>query len=163
MTKPEFVYMTVIAAPPEEVWKGLTTAEFTRQYWHGTRVRSDYQPGCKIEFLNPDDSIGVAGEIIKADHPEELVYTWQFTGPDSVARDDPPSRVSFRLERINLGTRLTGVHDQLVEGTQTASMITFGWPHVIAGLKTLLETGDAVDFTSPEEPGCPGEKAAANA
>ena len=86
----------------------------------------------------------------KAVHPEELVYTWQFTGPDSVAKADPPSRVSFRLERISPGTRLTVVHDQLVEGTQTASMITFGWPHVIAGLKTLLETGEAIDFTSPD-------------
>jgi len=162
MSKPEFVYMTVIAAPPEEVWKGLTTAEFTRQYWHRTRVRGDYRPGGKIEFLNPDDSIGVAGEIVRSEHPEELVYTWRFTGPDSVAKDDPPSRVSFRLERIGMGTRLTVVHDQLVEGTETASMIVFGWPHVIAGLKTLLETGEAVDFTSPEEPGCPGQPAAAN-
>ena len=42
MSKPDFVYMTVIAATPEEVWKGLTTPEFTRQYWHNTRVRSDY-------------------------------------------------------------------------------------------------------------------------
>ena len=163
MSKPEFVYMTVIAAPPEEVWKGLTTAEFTSQYWHRTRVRSDYRPGGKIQFLNPDDSVGVAGEIIQADPPEKLVYTWQFTGPDSIAKNDPPSRVSFSLERINLGTRLTVVHDQLVEGTQTASMITHGWPHVIAGLKTLLETGEAVDFTSPEEPGCPGSQASASA
>lgn len=161
MSKPEFVYMTVIAAAPEEVWKGLTTAEFTCQYWHRTRVRGDYRPGGKIEFLNPDDTVGVAGEIIKADPPDELIYTWQFTGPDSIAKDDSPSRVSFRLERINRGTRLTIVHDQLVEGTQTASMIRFGWPHVIAGLKTLLETGEAVDFTSPEEPGWPGASAAA--
>ena len=56
MSKPEFVYMTVIAAPPEEVWKGLTTAEFTRQYWHKTRVQSDYEPGGKIEFLNEEIS-----------------------------------------------------------------------------------------------------------
>ena len=162
MSKPDFVYMTVIAAPPEDVWKGLTTAEFTRQYWHQTRVRGDYRPGGKIEFLNPDNSIGVAGEMIKADRPRELVYTWQFTGADSPARDDPPSRVSFRLERIGTGTRLTIVHDRLVEGSQTASMVRFGWPHVIAGLKTLLETGEAIDFTSPGESGCPGNRAAVN-
>ena len=72
MSKPEFVYMTVIAAPPEQVWKGLTTEEFTRQYWHDTRVRSDYERGSKIEFLNPDDSIGVAGEILTAEFPKEL-------------------------------------------------------------------------------------------
>jgi uncharacterized protein YndB with AHSA1/START domain len=161
MSKPEFVYMTVIAAPPEEVWKGLTTAEFTRQYWHKTRVRSDYEPGGKIEFLNEDDSVGVAGEILTADFPIELAYTWEFTGKDSIALGDPPSRVTFKLERLNAGTRLTVVHDQLVEGTQTTSMITFGWPHVIAGLKTLLETGKAVDFTGAEESSdCPGQQAA---
>ena len=162
MSKPEFVYMTVIAAPPEEVWKGLTTAEFTQQYWHNTRVRSDYETGGKIEFLNPDDSVGVAGEVLTADFPKELAYTWQFTGKDSVALGDPPSRVTFKLERLNAGTRLTVVHDQLVEGTQTASMIKFGWPHVIAGLKTLLETGQAVDFTRAEKSDCPGQQAAAN-
>ena len=37
MSNSEFVYMTVIAAPPERVWEGLTTAEFTRQYWQATR------------------------------------------------------------------------------------------------------------------------------
>jgi hypothetical protein len=41
-------------------------------------------------------------------------------------------------------------------------MISFGWPHVIAGLKTLLETGQAVDFTGAEESDCPGQRAAAN-
>ena len=161
MSKPEFVYMTLIAAPPEQVWKGLTTAEFTRQYWHNTSVRSDYKPGTKIEFLNEDDSVVVLGEILRADHPNELAYTWQFTG-DSAAADDPPSRVTFTLEEIKVGTRLTVVHDQLEEGSLTATMISGGWPHVIAGLKTLLETGEAVDFTAPEESDCPGQQAAVN-
>ena len=162
MSKPEFVYMTVIAAPPERVWQGLTTAEFTQQYWHGTRVRSDFTPGASIEFLNADDSVGVAGEILTADPPSELSYTWRFLrNPDAAA--DPASRVTFRLESIRAGTRLTVVHDRLEENSTTASMVTFGWPHVIAGLKTLLETGEAVDFTAPEEPGCPGEKTAASA
>lgn len=161
MTKPEFVYMTVIAATPEEVWKGLTTPEFTRQYWHKTRVRSDYDVGSKIEFLNEDDSVGVCGEILRAEYPDVLAYTWQFTGADSVARDDPPSRVTFKLEAVNKGTRLTVIHDQLEEGSETATMVSFGWPHVIAGLKTLLETGKAVDFTSPEDSDCPGQPAAA--
>lgn len=160
MSKPEFVYMTVIAASPEEVWKGLTTPEFTRQYWHNTRVRSDYDAGARIEFLNEDGNVGVAGEILTANPPEELAYTWQFTDAESPARNDPPSRVTFRLEAITVGTRLTIVHDRLEEGSQTATMVSFGWPHVIAGLKTLLETGKAIDFTNPEKPECPGKRAA---
>jgi uncharacterized protein YndB with AHSA1/START domain len=161
MSKPEFVYMTVIAAPPERVWQGLTTAEFTRQYWHGTRVRSDFAPGAAIEFLNADDSVGVAGEILTADRPIELSYTWRFLrNPD--AAGDPASRVTFRLEPIRAGTRLTVIHDRLEENSTTATMVAIGWPHVIAGLKTLLETGEAVDFTAKEEPGCPGKQAAAD-
>ena len=156
MSNSEFVYMTVIAAPPERVWEGLTTAEFTEQYWHATRVRSDFTAGATIEFLNPDDSVGVAGE------PKELSYTWRFLrNPD--AADDPASLVTFRLEAIRAGTRLTVIHDRLAEGSATATMVAFGWPHVIAGLKTLLETGKPVDFTASEEPGCPGEQGAANA
>ena len=162
MSNSEFVYMTVIAAPPERVWEGLTTAEFTAQYWHATRVRSDFTAGATIEFLNPDDSVGVAGEIVTAERPKELSYTWRFLrNPD--AADDPASLVTFRLEAIRAGTRLTVIHDRLADGSATATMVAFGWPHVIAGLKTLLETGKPVDFTASEEPRCAGEQAAADA
>ncbi len=156
MSKPEFVYMTVIAAPAERVWQALTSAEFTRQYWHSTRVRSAFTPGATIEFLNPDDSVGVAGEILAADRPHELSYTWRFLR-NPAAADDPVSRVTFKLEGVRAGTRLTVTHDRLAEGSTTATLVTFGWPHVIAGLKTLLETGEAVDFTAPEEADCAGQ------
>ena len=154
--------MTVIAAPPERVWQGLTTAEFTQQYWHATRIQSEFTPGATIQFLNADDSVGVTGEILTADRPNELSYSWRFLrNPD--AAGDPSSRVTFRLEPIRAGTRLTVIHDQLVEDSATATMVAFGWPHVIAGLKTLLETGKAVDFTAPDESDCPGQQSAASA
>lgn len=47
MNSPEFVYMTVIAASAERVWQGLTTAEFTEQYWHATRIRSEFTAGSR--------------------------------------------------------------------------------------------------------------------
>ena len=52
MSKPDYAYVTIIAAPPEEVWRGLTTAEFTRQYWHTTSIRSDFEEGSPVEFRN---------------------------------------------------------------------------------------------------------------
>ena len=159
MSKPGFVYMAVIAAPPEKVWQCMTSAEFTRQYWHSTEVRSDFAKGSPIEFLMPDGEVGVRGEILEADFPTTLSYSWQFTR-DPETRDDPPSRVTFTLEPLNVGTRLTVVHDQLADGCKTAELVTFGWPHVIGGMKTLIETGNAVDFSAAEAIDCPGQRAA---
>ena len=51
MNKEKYVYETLIAAAREDVWKGLTMAEFTRQYWHSTRVNSDWAVDSRIEFL----------------------------------------------------------------------------------------------------------------
>ena len=162
MNEAEFVYMAVIAAPREEVWKALTSPEFTRQYWHETAVVSDFRAGAPIEFVTPDGTNGVSGEVLVADFPAELSYTWLFAS-EAEAGNSTPSRVTFRLEALDVGTRLVVTHDRLETGSRTHEMVSFGWPHVICGLKTLLETGKAVDFTSPEEPGCPGEKAAASA
>ena len=151
--------MTVIAASAEDVWKGLTSAEFTCQYWHGTRIQSDFKKGSKLEFLLPDGEAGVCGEVLEADYPRRLSYTWQFMR-DPDCKDDPASRVSFELEPLNVGTRLTVVHDELAYGCKTSELVSFGWPHVMAGLKTLLETGEAVDFSTAEDSDCPGRKAA---
>lgn len=159
MSNTEFKYMTVIAASPEDVWQGLTSAEFTRQYWHGTDIRSDFQKGSPLEFTTPDGEVGVCGEILAADFPTRLSYTWKFMR-DPAVKDDPASRVTFELEALDVGTRLTVIHDELAAGSMTAEMVSFGWPHVIAGLKTMLETGEAIDFTAAEASKCPGQQAA---
>jgi uncharacterized protein YndB with AHSA1/START domain len=146
MSKPDFVYMAIIAATPEEVWRGLTSAEFTQQYWHETRVQSDFSPGSPVEFILPDGRVGVTGEVLVADCPEQLSYSWQFTGAEETDRE-AHSRVTFTLERLDRGTRLTVVHDQFEPGSKTLEMVSHGWPHVICGLKTLLETGKPIDFS----------------
>ena len=146
MSDAQFVYMAVIAAPPEDVWKALTTAEFTRQYWHQTDVVSDFEVGSPIEFRTADGAVGVSGEILTSNHPAELSYTWLFAS-SAERGDDQPSRVTFRLERIDVGTRLLVIHDRLTDGSRTFEMVSFGWPHVVCGLKTLLETHSAIDFS----------------
>ena len=102
MTRPDYVYVVAIAKPPEEVWKGLTTPEFTRQYWHKTDVSSDFKVGSRIEFLTEDGHIGCEGEILSADYPAELSFTWQFPRNPETSRE-LPSRVTFRLEPIATG------------------------------------------------------------
>jgi uncharacterized protein YndB with AHSA1/START domain len=47
---PKFVYVTYIATSPEALWRALTDGTFTRQYWFGTRVESDWRPGARVTF-----------------------------------------------------------------------------------------------------------------
>ncbi len=142
----DFVYMSVIAAAPEDVWKALTTPEFTRQYWHATDVKSDFVVGSPIEFITADGGVGVTGEILRAEYPRELSYSWLFAS-EAENGNTEPSRVTFKLEALDVGTRLVVIHDQLVAESRTHDMVSFGWPHVICGLKTLLETEHAIDFS----------------
>lgn len=147
MSKPEYVYVVVIAKSPEEVWAGLTSAEFTRQYWHRTEVRSDFSVGSPIRFMLESGGVGCEGEILIANHPFELAFTWQFpNNPET--RDESPSRVTFRLESIAAGTKLTMIHDQFPANSKMLGMVREGWPLVLCGLKTLLESGRAVDFSA---------------
>ena len=149
MNNVKYVYETLIAVAREEVWKGLTMAEFTRQYWHSTRVSSDWAVDSRIEFLvdgDNGDEVGCEGKILKCNYPAELSYTWQFPrNPDT--RDEAPSRVTFFLEPVGEYTKLTVVHDRFPDDSKMYGLVSGGWIHVIAGLKTLLETGKAVDFS----------------
>ncbi len=45
MSKPQFVYVSYIETTPEKLWQALTSSEFTRQYWFGAEVRSDWKVG----------------------------------------------------------------------------------------------------------------------
>jgi len=137
----------VIASPPEAVWEGLTSPEFTKQYWHRTNVSSDFKIGSRIEFITEDGHIGCEGEILSIDYPAELSFTWQFPRNPETSME-PPSRVTFHLEPIATGTRLTVIHDQFIDSSKMYELIEPGWPLVICGLKTLLESGTAVDFSA---------------
>jgi uncharacterized protein YndB with AHSA1/START domain len=145
----EYFYVTVINAAPEKVWEALTTPEFTAQYWHQTRVHSEFRVGAPIEFFVDDDRVGCEGEILVAERPRKLSYTWSFPGNPEVC-DEAPSRVTFVLEPLGSGTKLIVCHDRFPAGSIMYDFVTNGWPLVLSGLKTLLETGQAVDFSSME-------------
>jgi uncharacterized protein YndB with AHSA1/START domain len=152
MDKPTYIYVQIIDASREKVWEALTSPEFTEQYWHQTRIQSDLESGSPVRFLVAEDEVGCEGEVLTSNAPEELSYTWRFPRNPTV-RDEAPSRVTFRLETIGgessgTATRLTVTHDHFPAGSNMPSMIGPGWPLVLAGLKTLLETGQTPDYST---------------
>jgi uncharacterized protein YndB with AHSA1/START domain len=74
MSKPQFVYVTYVETTPEKLWEALTSSEFTRQYWFGAEVKSDWKVGSPFALML-DGSITDSGEILEADPPRRLSYS----------------------------------------------------------------------------------------
>jgi len=146
--KPEFNYVTYIDAPREKVWEALTTAKFTQKYWSKSRCESDWQEGSDYTFRVDDEQgqnrIALAGKILKNDHPNELVYT--FTCPANEEMKHENSTVQFLLEEVSGLTKLSVRHYGFEEGSKMFIGIKNGWPRVMAGLKSLLESGKELNL-----------------
>ena len=149
-----FVYTSYIAATPEQVWAGITDPVFTRRYWN-LEFQTDWREGSPMIWINngvriehPDQKVLVAEPYSRLSYTwhtfsEELAerFGWGRDVSDSMAAE-PRSVATFTLEPVGGQTRLTVLHEGLVSGGALLSSISGGWPIVISGLKTLLETGD---------------------
>jgi uncharacterized protein YndB with AHSA1/START domain len=79
--------------------------------------------------------------VLEVDPPRRLVQSFQALWSDEVEREGT-SRVTYEIERVADSCRLTVIHDQLPEGVNEE--IYGGWPMILSGLKTLLETGETL-------------------
>lgn len=143
MARSKFVYVIYIATRPETVWKALLDGEFTRQYWGHENV-SDWKPGSTWEHRRDDRerTVVLLGEVLEAEAPRRLVMTW--ADPQDRGRRSRHSRVRFEIEPVADMVRLTVTHDELDEGSDMHRKISQGWPRVLSSLKSLLETGRAL-------------------
>lgn len=149
MSKPKFVYVTYIAAPPEKVWQALTKADISEQYWFGYRVQADGKAGDRMTAFNPAGVKAHDDPIIESDPPRRLVYGWKPLYKD--LPDERPSRVTFELEPFKDQTRLTIVHDEFDDDSTMFRMISKGWPAVLSSLKSFLETGKGLQPSWDDE------------
>ena len=79
------------------------------------------------------------GEILEVDPPRRLVQTMVALWSDEV-KSEGASRITWEIEPIGDSCRLTVTHDQLREGAN--DQLYGGWPMILSGLKTWLETGE---------------------
>lgn len=145
MSKPQFVYVTYIETTPEKLWQALTSSEFTRQYWFGAEVRSDWKVGAPFA-LSLDGEVTDSGEILEADPPRRLSYSFKHHKYEEL-RHEPISRVVFTLEPFGPVVRLTVLHDGFIEGGKYFGAVSNGWPAILSQLKSLLETGKPLNIT----------------
>jgi uncharacterized protein YndB with AHSA1/START domain/biotin operon repressor len=138
----EKVFEIYIRTTPERLWEAITDAEIRSKYNFGARVESDWTPGSRYEMGHPgNDGLLGEGENLDVDPPRRLVQSMVALWSDEV-KSEGTSRVTWEIEPVGDSCRLTVTHDQLREGANDE--LYGGWPMILSGLKTWLETGEVL-------------------
>jgi uncharacterized protein YndB with AHSA1/START domain len=155
MQKPSFAYTTYIKTTPERLWRALTEPAFTQRYWR-TTFETDWQVGSTITWQNYGVTIADPEQVVLESEPyRHLSYTWHTFTPElgeaheqlteevlAKAAAEARSKVTFEIEQLGEVCKLTVVHDGFEPGSIVIELVSGGWPRVLSGLKTLLETGE---------------------
>lgn len=146
MASSRFVYVTYIRTTPEKLWQALIDPDFTRRYWAGTWQESTWQVGSSWRIMIPDGRVGDSGEIVEIDPPKRLVLTWRNEFKPEL-RAEGYSRLTYELEPLGTSVKLTILHEMDAPDSKLIGAVSQGWPHLIASLKSLLETGESLEET----------------
>jgi uncharacterized protein YndB with AHSA1/START domain len=136
----EKVFEIYIRTTPERLWEAITDGDIRSKYNFGARITSDFTVGSRFEMGAPSaPGLLGEGENLEVDPPHRLVQHMVALWSDDVKREGT-SRVTWEIEPIGDSCRLTVVHDELREGANPE--LYGGWPMILSGLKTWLETGE---------------------
>jgi len=136
------VFEIYIKATPERLWEAIVSEEMRARYSFGVGTVSEWTPGSEYKASVPGVIEIASGENLEVDPPRRLVQSFNALWSEDVQREGT-SRVTWEIEPVGTSCRLRVTHDQLAE---TANNELYGgWPMILSGLKTLLETGEDLD------------------
>jgi len=143
MPNSRFVYVTYIRTTPEKLWRALIDPEFTRQFWVGTWQESEWKPGASWRIMIPDGRVADSGEVLEIEPNKRLVLKWRNEFMPEM-RAEGYSQLTYELERQGTSVKLTVIHEMDKPGSKFIDAVSNGWPHLLASLKSLLETGESL-------------------
>jgi len=132
-------YEFYIRSTPDQLWEAIVDPDARARYQFGIRMSSVWTPGASIEMRSPDGSTVLGtGQVVESDPPHRLVHTMIARWDDDVASEGS-SRVTWTIGPVGDSCRLDLVHDELRDGA--SEQLYGGWPMILSGLKTWVETG----------------------
>jgi uncharacterized protein YndB with AHSA1/START domain/DNA-binding transcriptional ArsR family regulator len=140
----EKVFEIYIKTTPERLWEAITDPDLRSRYSFGVRTESEWTEGSAYRSRAGDGTVSpgyaiAEGENVEVDRPRRLVQSFRALWSDDV-KAEGTSRVTWEIEPVGDSCRLTVTHDQLPEDANAE--LYGGWPMILSGLKTLLETGE---------------------
>ncbi|MFN3653690.1 MAG: SRPBCC family protein [Armatimonadota bacterium] len=142
-----FVYVTYIRTTPERLWQALIEPELTRRYWAETWQESEWRQGAAWRLMIPDGRVGDTGEVLEIEPHRRLVLSWRVDHMPELQAEGH-SRVTYELEEMGATVKLTFTQEMDRPDSQVIAVMSEGWPHLLASLKTMLETGDPLIETT---------------
>ena len=136
------VFEIYIKTTPERLWEAITSEEMRARYSFGVGTVSDWTQGSEYKSGVPGVIDIASGENLEVDPPRRLVQSFNALWSDQV-RSEGTSRVTWEIEPVGSSCRLRVTHDQLADDANDE--LFGGWPMILSGLKTLLETGEGLD------------------
>jgi uncharacterized protein YndB with AHSA1/START domain len=131
-----------IGAPPARVFEALFRAEDVLRWWasddgyRATAWEADVRPGGKWRAslrMADGRTATVEGEFTEVSAPNRLAFTWRSNWDDF-----NETRVTYMLEPLDAGTRLTLRHEGFADRTAICRRHAQGWTHVLSLLETDL-------------------------
>ncbi len=136
----EKVFEIYIKTTPERLWEAITSSELRQKYNFGMGIESNWTPGSPYTAVHEGAPGPLAeGENLEVEPPRRLVQSFHALWSEDVAAEGT-SRVTWEIEAVGDSCRLVVTHDQLAENAN--DQLFGGWPMILSGLKTLLETGE---------------------
>src|SRR6202167_391858 len=137
----EKIFEIYIRTTPERLWEAIIDPDIRAKYNFGAAmVVPELKPGARFEMTAPKAGAVLGeGEILEVDPPRRLVHTMVAYFSEE-AKAEGTSRVTWEIEPVGDSCHLTLTHDQLREGAN--AQLYGGWPMILSGLKTWLESGE---------------------
>jgi uncharacterized protein YndB with AHSA1/START domain/DNA-binding transcriptional ArsR family regulator len=134
------VFEIYIKTTPERLWQAITDPKMRAKYSFGVEIHSDWSPRSRYLASVPGAGIEITeGENLEVDPPRRLVQSVRALWSDEV-KAAGFSRITWEITPVGDSCRLVLIHDRLPADAMPE--LYGGWPMVLSGLKTLLETGE---------------------
>jgi uncharacterized protein YndB with AHSA1/START domain/DNA-binding transcriptional ArsR family regulator len=149
MTELKHVFEIYIRATPERIWQAITDPALVQRYYFNSVIESDFRAGSPLIYKQADTGrLDIEGEVVEAVPPRKLVHTMAVRWDPEL--HDEPTRVTWEITPMGEACLLSVTHDGFASETETYRQTKGGWPMILSGLKTLVETGETLKIEAPE-------------
>lgn len=134
------IFVTYIKTSKEKLWLALTDGELTRKYFFNSSIKGQLKEGLEFEYVD-NDKVKIECKTLEIIPNEKLVHEFHFPH-----QEEDPSRVTYEIDEKDGLCKLTLTHDQFDKNSKAYDGVFKGWPLILSGLKTFLETGNTLDY-----------------